>query len=167
MLDAYLQQEKKRNSQGIPALPLIPEQTTQLCDLLRKPPAGREDLLLHLFRERIAPGVDPSAKIKADFLGDLLQGKAASPLIDRKEAIRILGTMIGGYNVPYLITALQEADLADEAAGALSGITLVYDAFNEVLELSKSNPAARKVIESWAAADWFTSRPELPTTFTL
>jgi aconitate hydratase 2/2-methylisocitrate dehydratase len=167
MLDAYLQHEKERNDQGIPALPLTPDQTIQLCDLLRKPPTGREELLLHLFRERVAPGVDPAAKIKADFLGDLLEGKAASPLIDRKEAIHILGTMIGGYNVPYLIAALQEADLANEAAGALSGITLVYDAFNEVLELSKSNPAARKVIESWAAADWFTSRPELPATFTL
>jgi len=167
MLEAYLQHEKKRATQGIPPLPLTADQTTELCNLLQKPPGGREDMVLNLFRERISPGVDPAAKVKADFLGAIIKGGCSSPMIGRKEAVRILGTMVGGYNVRYLIDSLKEDELAEEAACALSGITLVYDAFEEVLELSESNQAAGKVIDSWAAADWFTSRPELPETFTL
>jgi len=167
MLDAYLQHEKERAAQGIPALPLNAGQTADLCLLLENPPAGREELLLHLFTERIPPGVDAAAGVKADFLGRLLRGETSSPHIDAVKAIRILGTMMGGYNVRPLIEALKNADLASEAAAALSGITLVYDAFDEVLELSKSNAAARRVIESWAAGEWFTSKAALPETFTL
>ncbi len=164
MIDAYLKHEAERNAQGIPALPLNPEQTQQLCALLQNPPAGKEDFLKHLFTERISPGVDPAAEVKADFLGKVLKGKAKTPLFDKKEAVRILGTMIGGYNVKPLVDALKDAELADEAACALSGITLVYDAFEEVLALSKSNAAAKKVIDSWANAEWFTSKPAIPET---
>ncbi len=164
MIEAYLMHEKERNTQGIPALPLSPEQTAELCRLLQDPPAGREDFLLNLFTERISPGVDPAAEVKAAFLAEILKGTKTSPLIDKKKAVQILGTMIGGYNVKPLVEALKVAELADAAAGALSGITLVYDGFDEVLALSKSNAAAKKVLESWANAEWFTNKPAMPET---
>ncbi len=167
MIEAYLRHEEERKAQGIPALPLNPEQATQLCELLQNPPAGKEDFLMHLFTERISPGVDPAAEVKAAFLNDILKGAKSSPLIDKKKAVQILGTMIGGYNVQPLIEALQDAELADEAVCALSGLTYVYDAAEQVIELSKSNAAAKKVVESWANAEWFTSRPEIPETITV
>ncbi|GAB4167095.1 MAG: bifunctional aconitate hydratase 2/2-methylisocitrate dehydratase [Geothermobacteraceae bacterium] len=167
MIEAYLRHEEERKAQGIPALPLNPEQATQLCDLLQNPPAGKEEFLMNLFTERISPGVDPAAEVKAAFLADILAGTKNCPLIDKKKAVQILGTMIGGYNVQPLIEALKDAELADEAACALSGLTYVYDAAEQVIELSKSNAAAKKVVESWANAEWFTSRPEIPETITV
>jgi len=164
MIEAYLKHEEERKAQGIPALPLNPEQAADLCKLLQTPPAGKESFLLNLFKERISPGVDPAAEVKADFLGKLLKGAVSSPLITKKDAVKILGTMIGGYNVKPLVDALKDAELADEAACALSGITLVYDAFDEVVALSKSNAAAKKVLTSWANAEWFTSKPALAET---
>ena len=139
MIEAYLMHEKERNAQGIPALPLNPEQTTGLCELLQNPPAGKEDFLMNLFTERVSPGVDPAAEVKAAFLAEILKGTKSSPLIDKKKAVKILGTMIGGYNVQPLIQALDDAELADEAAAALSGMTYVYDAAAQVIELAKSN----------------------------
>ncbi len=162
MIETYLMHEKERNSQGIPALPLSPEQTAGLCGLLQDPPAGKEKFLVNLFTERVSPGVDPAAEVKAGFLAEILKGSKQSPLIDKKKAVQILGTMIGGYNVKPLIEALKVADLADDAARALSGITLVYDGFDEVLALSKSNAAAKQVIKSWADAEWFTDKPAIP-----
>ncbi len=167
MIEAYLRHEEERKAQGIPALPLNPEQTAQLCELLQNPPAGKEDFLLHLFTERISPGVDPAAKVKAGFLAAILAGEKSSPLIDRKKAVEILGTMIGGYNVQPLIEALSDAELADAAACALAGLTYVYDAAGQIIELAASNAAAKKVVESWANAEWFTSRPEIPETITV
>ncbi len=164
MIEAYLRHAEERNAQGIPALPLNPEQTADLCKLLQNPPAGKEEFLLNLFTERVSPGVDPAAEVKADFLGKILKGEAQSPLISKKEAVRILGTMMGGYNVAYLVEALKDAELADGAVKSLSRTTLVYDAFEDVLQLSKSNEAAKKVLESWAAAEWFTTKPQLPET---
>ncbi len=99
IMEGYLKHEEERKAQGIPPLPLDPEQTQNVCQLLESPPAGKEDFLLALLKDRVAPGVDPSARVKADFLGRILKGEAASPLIDKKQAIEILGTMIGGYNV--------------------------------------------------------------------
>lgn len=167
MIEAYLRHEQERNAQGIPALPLNPEQAADLCKLLQDPPAGKEDFLMNLITERVSPGVDPAAEVKADFLGDILAGKASSPLISKLDAVKMLGTMIGGYNVRYLIAALADAELADAAVEALSGTTLVYDAFDEVLELSKSNAKAKQVIESWANAEWFTGKPELAEEITV
>ncbi|WP_305045136.1 bifunctional aconitate hydratase 2/2-methylisocitrate dehydratase [Geoalkalibacter sp.] len=167
MIDAYLRHQAERNAQGIPALPLNPEQTAELCKLLQNPPAGKEEFLLDLFKNRISPGVDPAAEVKAAFLDQILKGKAVSPLISKSEAVRILGTMIGGYNVKPLVDALKDASLADDAAKALSGITLVYDAFDEVVALSKTNAAAKKVLESWAKAEWFTGKPGVPETITV
>ena len=162
MIEAYLMHEKERNAQGIPALPLNPEQTADLCELLQSPPAGKEEFLMELFTERVSPGVDPAAEVKAGFLAEILKGSKSSPLIDKQKAVQILGTMIGGYNVQPLIAALGDAAVADQAAVALSGMTYVYDAAAQVIELSKSNAAAKKVVESWAAAEWFTSKPAMP-----
>jgi aconitate hydratase 2/2-methylisocitrate dehydratase len=141
MIQAYRAHEAERQAQGIPALPLNPEQTAQLCTLLEAPPASEEQFLLTLLKERVSPGVDPAAEVKADFLAAILQGTRKSPLVSKVDAIRILGTMMGGYNVAPLIGALSVADLADEAACALSAMTLVYDGFDDVVKLSATNAA--------------------------
>ena len=167
MIDAYLMHEKERNAQGIPALPLNADQAKELCQLLQKPPKGKEQFLLTLLKERISPGVDPAAEVKAAFLGQIISGAVKSPLVDAKMAVQILGTMIGGYNVAPLVAALKDKKLADEAARALSGITLVYDAFDEIAALAKTNAAAKKVLTSWANAEWFTSRKGVPDTIKL
>ena len=167
MIDAYLKHEEERNAQGIPALPLTPEQTRDLCQLLQNPPAGKEEFLLQLLTERISPGVDPAAEVKAGFLAEVIDGVKSTPLIDRVKAVQILGTMIGGYNVDPLIKALKDNDLADHAAKALSGMTYVYDAAEQVIQLSKSNAAAQKVVQSWADAQWFTAKPAMPEVITV
>jgi aconitate hydratase 2/2-methylisocitrate dehydratase len=166
MIEAYLAHEKERAAQGIPPLPITPVQTAELCKLLVKPPKGKEKFLLALITDRVSPGVDPSAKVKAEFLAEIITGKKISPLIDPVAAVRMLGTMIGGYNVSPLVAALKDKKLADEAACALSGITLVYDAFDEVAKLATTgkNAAAAKVLKSWADADWFTNRKGVPDT---
>lgn len=164
MIEAYIKHEEERASQGIPALPLTPEQATGLCQLLVAPPAGKEAFFLNLLKERVSPGVDPAAEVKAAFLAEIIKGTKNSPLISKVEAVRILGTMIGGYNVAPLIAALSIAELAEEAATALSGMTLVYDGFEQVVALAKSNAAAKKVLTSWANAEWFTQKAALPAT---
>ena len=164
MIEAYLAHEKERAAQGIPALPLTPEQTKGLCDLLVNPPAGKEAFLLTLIKDRVSPGVDPAAEVKAAFLAEIVIGAKKSPLVTPVDAIRMLGTMIGGYNVAPLVGALTDAALADEAACALSGLTLVYDNFDKVVELSATNAAAKKVLQSWANAEWFTNKPSLAET---
>ncbi|MBN2797975.1 MAG: bifunctional aconitate hydratase 2/2-methylisocitrate dehydratase [Deltaproteobacteria bacterium] len=161
MLESYLAHEKNRNAHGIPALPLNAVQTEGLCELLSDPPAGEEARLLHLFTERIAPGVDPAAEVKAAYLQAILKGEKTCPLIDKAHAIQILGTMIGGFNIQPLMDALDDAELVDDAVKALSGLTLVYDAFDAIAERSSSHPAAMRVLQSWANAEWFTSRPAL------
>ncbi len=167
VLDAYLEHEAYRATQGIPALPLNPMQTTAVCGSIESPEAGQESFLLHLFTERIAPGVDPSAKVKAAFLDQIIQGKSQSPLVDKKEAIRILGTMIGGYNVQPLVDALSTDDVAADAANALSQITLVYELFDTIAEMSKTNAFAKQVVEAWANAEWFAAKEELPKSVSL
>ncbi|WP_321370629.1 bifunctional aconitate hydratase 2/2-methylisocitrate dehydratase [uncultured Desulfuromusa sp.] len=167
MIEAYLKLEEERKAQGIPALPLNPEQTAGLCDLLQSPPAGKEDFLMNLLTERVSPGVDPAAEVKAAFLAEIAAGTKSSPLINKVKAVQILGTMIGGYNVQPLISALGVEELADTAAAALSEMTYVYDAAEQVIELAKSNAAAKKVVESWANAEWFTSKPQMAETYTV
>jgi aconitate hydratase 2/2-methylisocitrate dehydratase len=162
MLEQYLKHEAARATKGIPALPLNAEQTADLCELLQNPIQGKEDFLLHLFKERISPGVDDSTKVKAEFLGQLLRGELSSPIISKSEAIQVLGTMMGGYNVTVLVEALKDEALAEEAAEALKGIVLVYDSFETIAKLAENNVAAKSVIESWANAEWFTKRDELP-----
>ena len=159
----------EREALGIPALPLSAEQTAALTELLAAPPAGEEVFLLHLLSERIPPGVDEAAYVKASWLSAVAQGSATSPLMSPIEAVQLLATMIGGYNVGALIALLSSADaaIAEAAATGLSRTLLVYDAYNEVLELAESNPYAKRVIDSWAAAEWFTAKPELPAEITV
>jgi len=166
MLDQYRQHVAERAQLGIPPLPLNPQQTSQLCELLKNPPQGEGEFLLHLLRDRVSPGVDAAAYVKAGFLSAIAKEETTSPLISPVEAVELLGTMIGGYNVQSLIDLLQ-FPVAANAATALSKILLVYDAFHDVLELAKTNPFAKQVIESWAEAQWFTNRPTLPAAITV
>ncbi len=168
MLKEYLRRERERAQLGIPALPLTPEQVASLCGLLAAPPSGQEQLLLALLRERVSPGVDPAAEVKARFLGDIISGEKSSPLITPAEAVRILGGMLGGYNVAPLVATLRDPLLADEAAQALSRTILVYDAFDDVAALVRAgNGAASRVMSSWAEAEWFSSRSGIPETIRL
>jgi aconitate hydratase 2 / 2-methylisocitrate dehydratase len=167
VIEAYLKHEAERKAQGIPPKPLDPEQTRELVKLLESPPKGQEAFLLGLLRDRVSPGVDAAAEVKAAFLADVASGKKKCALISRKEAVELLGTMMGGYNVPPLVAALKDPELAEASAKALALTTYVYAAFDEVLELSKTNAAARKVVDAWANADWFKTRPGVPETLKL
>ncbi|MBD1911952.1 MULTISPECIES: bifunctional aconitate hydratase 2/2-methylisocitrate dehydratase [unclassified Leptolyngbya] len=170
MLEAYRKHEEERAALGIPPLPLSAEQTSELCELLKAPPAGEEEFLLSLLRDRIPPGVDQAAYVKAGFLTAIAHGETTSPLISPKEAVELLGTMMGGYNVRSLIDLLKSpnVELAETATAALSKILLVYDAFHDVEELASSgNSYAQRVMQSWADAEWFTNRPELPEAITV
>ena len=182
MLESYRRHVAERAALGIPPLPLDANQTSELCELLKNPPAGEEDTLLQLLRDRVSPGVDPAAYVKAGFLTGIAKEEITSPLISPIEAVQLLSTMVGGYNVQSLIELLQtptvsvslssetplvmggqgKEPIAAYAAVALSKILLVYDAFHDILELSKTNPFAKRVIDSWAEAEWFTVRPTIP-----
>jgi aconitate hydratase 2/2-methylisocitrate dehydratase len=168
-LSSYRTAAAEREALGVPALPLSAEQTQALTELLQAPPAGEETFLLHLLSERIPPGVDEAAYVKAGWLSAVAQGSPTSPLVSPVEAVRLLATMIGGYNVGALIALLSSADPAIAAAAAtgLSRTLLVYDSYHDVLELAASNPYAQQVVDSWAAAEWFTAKPELPAEITV
>jgi aconitate hydratase 2/2-methylisocitrate dehydratase len=166
MLDSYFKQEAERQKLGIPPLPMSPEQTAEVCRLLEGPPSGKEELLLNLIRNRVSPGVDPAAKVKAEWLAKIAWGTDSSPLVSKKEAVFLLGTMLGGYNVGPLVEFLDQPELAADAAEALKQIILVYGAFDKILEKSKGNVYARGVLESWANGDWFLKRPDFPEKMT-
>jgi aconitate hydratase 2/2-methylisocitrate dehydratase len=162
MLKAYRDHVAERAAQGLPPLPLSPEQTAALVELLKSPPKGEEDFLLDLFENRVPAGVDQAAYVKAAFLTDLAHGKVESPLVCRQHAVQLLGTMLGGYNVGTLIELLDDATLAPDAVQALSHTTLIFDAFHDVAEKVKAgNVHARELMQSWAAAEWFTNKPAL------
>ncbi len=169
VLADYRAAAAEREALGVPALPLTAAQTSALSELLAAPPAGEEAFLLHLLRERIPPGVDEAAYVKAGWLLAVAKGEVTSPLVDALEAVRLLATMIGGYNVGALIELLGHADaaVAGAAAAGLSRTLLVYDAFHDVLELAETNPWAQQVVDSWAAAEWFTARPGLAEEITV
>jgi len=162
MLDSYFANESERKTQGVPPLPLDPEQTQELCRILENPPEKKGELFLGLLKNRIPPGVDPAAKVKAEWLNHVARGEAYSPLLNRSEAVFLLGTMLGGFNIEYLIALLEEEELAEEAAEALKGTILVYNAFDRVVAMAGNNAHARGVLESWANAEWFLSKPSLP-----
>ncbi len=169
-IETYQAHETERKAQGIPAKALDPAQTKDLCELLKNPPKGPEnndEFLLKLLKDRVSPGVDPAAEVKADFLAGITRGEIQSPLLTKLEAVKVLGTMLGGYNVTPLVQALKNPELAEEAAKALSTTILVYDSFDEVLELSKTNATAKKVMQAWADALWFTNKPGVPKTLKL
>ena len=161
MLESYKKHVQERADLNIPPLPLDAEQTSQLVELLKSEHA-ESDFLLNLFKERIPAGVDQAAYVKAAFLADITEGNTSSPFINKIEAVEILGTMLGGYNIQPLIKCLKDDELADTAVKTLSNTLLIFDAFNEIFELSKSNKYAEQVIQNWADAKWFTDKQDLP-----
>ena len=161
MLNEYKKHEQERAEQNIPPLPLDPDQTSQLVDLLKSNHA-ESDLLIHLLKERVPAGVDQSAYVKAAFLADITTGESSSPYITKLEAVKVLGTMLGGYNIQPLIECLKMDELGDAAADALSRTLLIFDAFNEIFDLSQTNQHAKKVINAWAEGEWFTSKQDIP-----
>ena len=163
VLEAYRKHAEDRAAQGIPPTPLTAEWTNELVEALRSPAAGDEEFLLDLITNRIPPGVDEAAYVKAAFLSAITKGEASSPLIDRKLATELLGQMLGGYNVETLVNLLDDAELSNVAAEQLKKTLLVFDAFHDVAEKSEAgNEAAKAVIQSWADAEWFTSREAVP-----
>ncbi|MFX4209626.1 bifunctional aconitate hydratase 2/2-methylisocitrate dehydratase [Aliarcobacter butzleri] len=169
LLENYKAHSQERlNEGGLPALPLTAAQTAELVELLKADKVVDAEYALDLFKNKINPGVDDAAYVKAAFLNDIVQGKVSCSVISKVEAIQILGTMMGGYNVPPLVEALKIADVADAAAEQLKNTILVYNSFNDVKELmDKGNTKAKEVIESWANAEWFTNKPALEEAITL
>ncbi|MFL2519802.1 MAG: bifunctional aconitate hydratase 2/2-methylisocitrate dehydratase [Candidatus Azotimanducaceae bacterium] len=163
MLEAYRAHVSERAELGIPPKALDPAWTADLVELLKAPPAGEEEFLLDLIANRVPPGVDEAAYVKASFLSAIVNGEAASPLIDRTAAVALLGNMHGGYNVETLVKLLDDDELAPAAAQELKGTTLVFDAFHDVAAKSDAgNGYAKAVLQSWADAEWFTSNDALP-----
>lgn len=163
MLENYRKHVENRAAQGIVPQPLNEQQTADLVELLKNPPAGEEATLVDLLENRIPPGVDQAAYVKAAFLAAIVKGETTSPLITKLKAIELLGHMQGGYNVEPLIQALDDKELAKAAGDALKKTLLVFDAFNDVTEKAEAgNEVAKEVLQSWANAEWFTSRPEVP-----
>ena len=162
MLKDYKNHVAERLKLGIPPLPLNAEQVSGLVEILKSPPPSEEEYVLDLITNRTPAGVDPAAYIKAAFLTDVAKGDASCPLIDRNHATELLGTMLGGYNVESLINLLEDDEVGSIAADGLSKTLLMFNAKHDVIELSKTNSNAKKVVDSWSKAEWFTNKPELP-----
>nr|WP_272909670.1 bifunctional aconitate hydratase 2/2-methylisocitrate dehydratase [Acinetobacter nectaris] len=163
VLKAYRQHVEERAALGIPPQPLNDTQTVELVELLKNPPVGEEDYLVNLLENRIPAGVDQAAYVKAAFLAAIAKGDAESPLITKERAVYLLGTMLGGYNVAPLVDLLEDKQLGELAATALKKTLLVFDAFHDVADKAKSgNANAQAVLQSWADAEWFTSRKDVP-----
>ncbi|MCG8489342.1 MAG: bifunctional aconitate hydratase 2/2-methylisocitrate dehydratase [Chromatiales bacterium] len=163
MLEAYRQHVAERAEQGIPPLPLNAQQVADLVELLKSPPAGEEETLLDLLTNRVPPGVDDAAYVKAGFLAAVAKGEAASPLVDKAKAVELLGTMLGGYNIQPLIELMDDAELGELAAEQLKFTLLMFDAFHDVKEKADGgNANAKAVMSSWAEAEWFKRKPDVP-----
>ncbi len=163
MLETYRAHVAERATQGIPPLPLTKQQTVELVELLQNPPKGEEAFLVDLITNRVPAGVDDAAEVKAKFLAKVGAGGTACTLISRAKATELLGTMLGGYNVKPLIDLLDDAEVGTIAAAALKKTLLMFDAFHDVADKSKAgNANAKAVMQSWADAEWFTSRPAVP-----
>ncbi|MGB5868188.1 MAG: aconitate hydratase B, partial [Arcobacteraceae bacterium] len=159
--------EERLQEGGLPPLALTAEQTAELVEVLKANTADA-DYALELFENKINPGVDDAAYVKAAFLNDIVQGNASCSVISKIKAIEILGTMMGGFNVTPLVDALKIEDVAEAAAAQLKNTILVYDSFNDVKELADAgNAQAKSVIESWANGEWFTNKPALEEEITL
>ncbi len=168
MLEAYREHVAERAALGIPPKPLNAEQTAALVELLKAPVAGEEEFLVELISERVPPGVDEAAYVKAGFLSAVVKGEASSPLISKELAVKLLGNMHGGYNIATLVELLKDESLAALAAEELKHTLLMFDAFHDVDELAKAgNAHAQAVLESWAAGEWFTKRADLPEKITM
>jgi aconitate hydratase 2/2-methylisocitrate dehydratase len=168
MLQAYRQHVADRAALGIPPLPLSAQQTGELIELLKAPPAGEGATLVQLFTHRVPAGVDDAAKVKASYLAAVAHGTEKCSLISREQATELLGTMLGGYNISPLIDLLDDATVGAIAAKGLKGTLLMFDQFHDVQEKAeKGNANAKSVLQSWADAEWFTSRPEVPQSITV
>jgi len=168
MLAAYRQHAAERAALGIPPLPLTAKQTAELIELLKAPPAGEEAFLVDLVTHRVPAGVDDAAKVKASYLAAVAHGTERSPLLARAKATELLGTMLGGYNIGPLVDLLDDAEVGAVAADGLKKTLLMFDQFHDVKEKAdKGNANARAVLRSWADAEWFTSRPEVPQSLTV
>ena len=163
MLEAYREHVAEREALGIPPKPLNAEQTAALVELLKNPPAGEEETLVYLLENRIPPGVDEAAYVKAAFLTAIVKGEASSPLMSKQKAVELLGMMQGGYNIATLVDLLDDAELAELAGEKLKRTLLMFDAFNDVKEkMDAGNAVAKAVVESWANAEWFTNKKKVP-----
>jgi aconitate hydratase 2/2-methylisocitrate dehydratase len=162
MLEGYFAMEQERAKTGLPPLPLSPQDVEEVCQGLKTADKEQGSRLRGLLENRVAPGVDPAAKVKAEWLAAVAKGAIKSPAVPREDALRILGTMLGGYNVDPLVEALSDESIAAVAAEALKKIILVYGRFETVAALAATNPHAKAVLESWAAGEWFISRPAFP-----
>jgi aconitate hydratase 2/2-methylisocitrate dehydratase len=167
MLQAYREHVAERAALGIPPLPLSAKQTAELIELLKAPPAGEDAFLLNLITHRVPAGVDDAAKVKASYLAAVAHGTEKSPLISRAKATELLGTMLGGYNIGPMVDLLDDAEVAAVAADGLKKTLLMFDQFHDVKDKAdKGNVHAKAVLQSWADAEWFTSRPEVPQSIT-
>jgi len=168
VLEAYRKHVEERAAEGIVPKPLNAEQVAELIELLKTPPAGEEDFLVDLISTRVPPGVDEAAYVKAGFLSAIAKGEASSPLIDKALAVKLLGTMLGGYNIATLVDLLDDTELAAAAGNELCHTLLMFDAFHDVAEkMQAGNAHAKKVMESWAEGEWFTSKPAIPEKLTV
>ncbi|WP_104399940.1 bifunctional aconitate hydratase 2/2-methylisocitrate dehydratase [Vibrio penaeicida] len=168
MLEAYRKHVEERAAEGVVPRPLDAEQVAGLVELLKNPPAGEEAFLIDLLENRIPPGVDEAAYVKAGFLTAITKSEVTSPLVSREKAAELLGTMQGGYNIESLVSLLEDADLAPIAVKALSHTLLMFDAFYDVEEKAKAgNASAQQVLQSWADADWFTSKAKVAEKITV
>ncbi|MDE2618289.1 MAG: aconitate hydratase B, partial [Burkholderiales bacterium] len=168
MLQAYRAHVAERAALGIPPLPLTAKQTGELIELLKNPPKGEETTLVELITHRVPAGVDDAAKVKASYLAAVAHGSEKCALISREKATELLGTMLGGYNLTPLIDLLDDAQVGKVAADGLKKTLLMFDQFHDVQEkAAKGNANAKAVVQSWADAEWFTSRPEVPKSITV
>ncbi len=168
MLDSYREHVAERAALGIPPLPLSAQQTADLIELIKNPPAGEEAFLLELLTHRVPAGVDDAAKVKASYLAAVALGSETCGLISRERATELLGTMLGGYNIGPLIELLDQPELGQIAANGLKNTLLMFDSFHDVQEKAeKGNAFAKEVLQSWADGEWFTSRPEVPESMTI
>jgi aconitate hydratase 2/2-methylisocitrate dehydratase len=168
VLEAHREHVAERAELGVVPKPLSAEQVADLIELLKTPAPGEEAFILDLISNRVPAGVDEAAYVKAGFLSAVARGEATSPLIDKKQAVELLGTMLGGYNITTLVELLDDTELGETAAKQLCHTLLMFDAFHDVAEkASQGNSHAQQVMQSWADAQWFTSRPEIPTKLTV
>ncbi len=163
MLEEYRNHVEERAAEGIVPKPLNADQVAGLVELLKNPPAGEDAFLLDLLTNRIPAGVDEAAYVKAAFLTDVAKGETACTLVSRVEATRLLGTMLGGYNIPPLVDLLDDSEVGPTAADALKQTLLMFDAFHDVEDKRQAgNALAQEVMEAWAHGDWFTNKPDVP-----
>ena len=168
VLEAYRKHVAERAAQGIVPQPLNAEQTAGLVELLKNPPAGEEEFLVDLITNRVPPGVDEAAYVKAGFLSAVAKGEATSPLISKQRAVELLGTMQGGYNIATMVELLDDAALGTVAAEQLKHTLLMFDAFHDVAEKAKAgNANAKAVLQSWADGEWFTNKPAIAEKYSL